>query len=102
MRREVITRQTTRRSVGMPPAARLTDDVVTLRLPDRTDIPILTRYGAHPTLLAGVWIGPLSEGDRATWAARRIEQKRAGWTEAGSFSVWMPPHIRTSSELSEW
>src|SRR6266508_4575493 len=84
MRREVITRQLARQSVGISPPARLTDDVVTLRLPDRTDIAILTRYAADPRLLEGGWLGPHPEGDSATWAARRIEEMQAGWTEAGS------------------
>jgi [ribosomal protein S5]-alanine N-acetyltransferase len=84
MRREVIARETARRSVGIPPPDRLTDGVVTLRLPDRTDIPILTRYGTDPGLLEGAWIGPHPEGDPARWAARRIEEMLAGWTEAGS------------------
>jgi RimJ/RimL family protein N-acetyltransferase len=84
MRREVITRQTARRSVGIPPPARLTDGVVTLRLPDHADVPILTSYAANPALLEGVWIGPDPEGDPETWAARRIEEMLAGWTPGGS------------------
>lgn len=84
MRRIVSGARTSRRSVGRPAPDRLSDGVVTLRLPADDDVDRLARYGADPALLDGIWIsGPPPAGDVRAWASAFLRELAAGWTEAG-------------------
>lgn len=84
MRRVVVTPHIAPRSVGILPPTRLRDELVTLRVPDQTDVTTLARYGASPALLEGMWIAPPPTDDPVRWAEWRIAELRAGWTAAGS------------------
>ncbi len=84
MRREIIHRRNRRLGVGRPPAARLSDGRVALRLPAPADTARLAAYGARAASLADGWLpgGPPGP-DTRRWARALVAELRAGWTENG-------------------
>lgn len=67
------------------PITLISDGLVVLRLPAAADVERLAYYGSDEALLEGIWVsggGPRA-ADPLVWAAERLDEFNAGWTNEG-------------------
>lgn len=84
MRQEFVSLHPANVVVGRQPPRELSGGMVRLRIPTRSDINRVVRYGSDPSLLEGIWIpGPRPGQDLHEWASAFVQELIAGWTAEG-------------------